>query len=342
MLLHLCATLIINCPKKTGFTSCAGADPLQETHQMLNESLAGKTGQAWLGALEELADEARYFRPVSAKHNAAYIDAGKTLLVTFETVQSVQSMNNKAHPIGFEMVREHDWSLLSLFSGGETWFRDPSVFRYFDRLVNDGFFEDFDRVIFYGAGSCGYEACAFSVAAPGAHVLALSQQASLDPRVSEWDNRFRRMRRISFRDRYGYAPDMLDAAAHATVIYDPRIELDAMHAALFTRANVDKLRMPYFGVALDVQMMRIEILYPLLVAFGSETSVPAEFHRLHRMRRRDRTYLRALLGDVEVVKRWGFAKAICDHAATKLLAPRLKKRSEQITTFIADQTPQTP
>ena len=81
---------------------------MQETHQMLNESLPSQTGQAWLGALEELADEVGYFQPLSAKHNAAFIDAVKTLLVTFETVQSVQSMNNKSHPIGFEMVREHD------------------------------------------------------------------------------------------------------------------------------------------------------------------------------------------------------------------------------------------
>jgi len=117
---------------------------------------------------------------------------------------------------------------------------------------------------------------------------------------------------------------MLGAAASATVIYDPRIELDTMHAALFTCANVDKLWMYYFGVALDVQMMRLEILYPLLVSVGSETSVPAECHSLHRMRRRDRTYLRALLGDVEDVKPCGSTKAICDHAAAKLLAPRFK------------------
>ncbi|WP_293444009.1 hypothetical protein [Planktotalea sp.] len=86
---------------------------MQETHQILNESLAGQTGQAWLGALEELADEAGYFQPLSAKHTVAFIDAGKTLLVTFETVQSVQSMNNKAHPISFEMVREHAWSMMA-------------------------------------------------------------------------------------------------------------------------------------------------------------------------------------------------------------------------------------
>lgn len=128
----------------------------------------------------------------------------------------------------------------------------------------------------------------------------------------------------------GHVPDMPDAAASATVIYDPRIELDTMHAALFTCANGNKLWMPYFGIALDVQMMRLEILYPLLVSVGSETSVPAEYHRLHRMRRRDSTYLRALLGDVEDVKRCGFTKAICDHAAAKLLAPRFKNVASKL------------
>lgn len=310
---------------------------MQEPHQLLNESLAGQTGQAWLGALEELADESGYFQPLSSKHNAAFIDAGKTLLVTFETMQSVQSMNNKAHPIGFEMVREEGWSLLSFFSDGQTWFRDPSVYRYFDRLVDDGFFEDFERVIFYGAGSCGYAACAFSVAAPGAQVLALSPQATLDPRVTEWDDRFRKMRRTSFTDRYGYAPDMLDAADRATIIYDPRVELDAMHAALFTRSNVDKLRMTNFGVSLDVQMMRLEILYPLISAVGNDAPVPAEFHRLHRERRKDRKYLRIVLGETEEAKRWGFAKAVCEHAATELNAPRFKRRGEQIAELQAAQ-----
>ena len=308
---------------------------MQDALHLLEESLAGQSGPAWLGALEEIADEAGYFQPLSSKHNAAFIDAGKTLLVTFESVQSIQANNANAHPVGFEMVREEGWSLLSFLCDGQTWFRDPSMYRYFDRLIDDGFFEDFERVIFYGAGSCGYAACAFSVAAPGAQVLALSPQATLDPRVTEWDERFRRMRRISFSDRYGYAPDMLDAAERATIIYDPRVEMDAMHAALFTRANVDKLRMAYFGNALDLQMMRMDILYPLLSAIGAGDPVPSEFHMLHRQRRSDRIYLRAVLGDAEDAQRWSFAKAICDHAATELNAPRFKKRGEQIAALQA-------
>lgn len=313
---------------------------MQETLQLLDQSLAGHTGQAWLSALEDIADEAGYFQPLSAKHNAAFFDAGKTLLVTFESLQSIQSMNGESHPVGFEMVREEGWSLLSFFCDGQTWFRDQAIYRYFDRLVDDGFFEDFDEVIFYGAGSCGYAACAYSVAAPGARVLALSPQATLDPRVTEWDDRFRRMRRLSFTDRYGYAPDMLDAAEHATIIYDPRVEMDAMHAALFTRSNVDKLRMPYFGASLDLQMTRLDILYDLLGALGNGEDVASAFYKLHRQRRLDRNYLRAVLGDMEDAKRWTFAKAICDHAARALNAPRFKKRGEQIAALQAAETDQ--
>ena len=46
------------------------------------------------------------------------------------------------------------------------------------------------------------------------------------------------MRRADFSSRYGYAPDMLDAAEQAYVIYDPCERLDAAHAAMFTRSNV--------------------------------------------------------------------------------------------------------
>ena len=64
------------------------------------------------------------------------------------------------------------------------WFRYPKVHAYFNRLVDDGFFDDLDKVVFYGAGPCGYAAATFSVAAPGATVVAIQPQATLDPRVT--------------------------------------------------------------------------------------------------------------------------------------------------------------
>ncbi|MDB9708253.1 hypothetical protein OAA76_06775, partial [Planktotalea frisia] len=54
-------------------------------------------------------------------------------------------------------------------------------------------------------------------------------------------------------------------------------------------------------------------------------AVPNTFHMLHRERRKDRNYLRAVLGDTEDAKRWGFAKTICNHAAEALNAPPLQE-----------------
>jgi hypothetical protein len=50
---------------------------MQDAAHLLEESLAGQSGQAWLGALEELADEVGYFQPLSAKHNAAFFMVAK-------------------------------------------------------------------------------------------------------------------------------------------------------------------------------------------------------------------------------------------------------------------------
>src|SRR6056297_1435981 len=238
---------------------------MKDVPHAVETSLAGLSDrEAWLEKAAEIADDAGYLERLGESHAAILIEEKPTLLVTFETHESINRQSGSAQPMGWEMVRALGWSHLCILSDGDTWFRDRRVFGFFDRLVDDGFFEDFEQVIFYGAGECGYAAAAFSVAAPGATVIAVQPQASLDPRVAEWDDRFVHMRRTSFTDRYGYAPDMLDAAERAFVLYDPEIELDAMHAALFTRANVTKFRMRFMGTPMDEALMRSNMLLRIL------------------------------------------------------------------------------
>ena len=216
-------------------------------------------------------------------------------MVTFETVATLRANSQNSHPFGWELFKENGWSHLSIISDGDTWFRDPKVYAYFDRLVDDGFFDDFDQVVFYGAGPCGYAAAAFSVAAPGATVVAIQPQATLDPRVTEWDDRYVKMRRTDFTSRYGYAPDMLDAAEQAYVIYDPYERLDAAHAAMFTRSNVKKLRVPNLGASLQSVLIKMEILKPLLLAAGDHNLTNLKFAKLLRARRDDRSYLHKIM-----------------------------------------------
>ena len=126
-------------------------------------------------------------------------------------------------------------------------------------------------------------------------VLAIQPQATLDPRLTEWDDRFTDMRIQDFTTRYGYAPDMLDAAEKAYVIYDPREKLDAMHAALFTRPNVDKLRMRFMGDALQTDLLEMGTWARLLQAVATGQLTPSFFAELYRARRDYRPYLRNLL-----------------------------------------------
>jgi len=289
-------------------------------------SLAGMKKSDWLAAVEELCDEDGYLEPIGKRHYAAFVEKSATLLVTFETLQGIPALSPLAQPFGWEMMLEHNWSSLCIASNGDTWFRDKSVYGYFDRLIDDGFFDEFEQVIFYGAGPCGYAAAAFSVASPGARVLAVQPQATLDPRVTEWDDRFTDMRRTDFTSRYGYAPDMMDGADTGFVVYDPRQQLDAMHAALFTRPNTTKLRIRHMGDAIQTDLLEIEQLKPLLMAIADGSLDDLKFAKMMRARRDHRPYLRNVLDALDAQGRKTLALAMARNVSSRMHAPRFDRR----------------
>ncbi|MEM7520648.1 MAG: phosphoadenosine phosphosulfate reductase [Pseudomonadota bacterium] len=296
----------------------------------LETALVDLPQRAWLAAAEQIADEDGYVEDLGPNHHAIFIEDGTTLIVSFETLQGIQVLSDLAQPLGWDMIRAAGWSSLCLASNGDTWFRDPAVYAYFDRLADDGFFDEFDRVVFYGAGPCAYAAAAFSVSAPGAKVVAIQPQATLDPRLTEWDRRFTDLRKHDFTSRYGYAPEMLDAADQAFVLYDPYEQLDAMHAALFTRPNVTKLRMPFMGSALQTDLLEMEIWAPLLTAVAAGTLDRLAFAKLARARRDYRPYLRNLLDAVERDDRETLIEALCTNVATRLRGRRFVQRLNQL------------
>jgi len=299
---------------------------MKDMPHAVDTPLTGLSGrEAWMDKVATIAEETGYLERLGARHAAILIEEKPTLLVSFETHDSIERLSEKAHPMGWEMVRALGWSHLCILGDGDTWFRDRRVFGFFDRLVDDGFFEDFEQVIFYGAGECGYAAAAFSVAAPGATVIAVQPQASLDPRVAEWDDRFVHMRRTSFTDRYGYAPDMLDAADRAFVLYDPEIELDAMHAALFTRDNVTKFRMRFMGSPMDESLTRTGILLRILAQASAGKLDRVRLAGLFRARRKDLTYLRTLLKRLESDGRLYLNALLGQYVMARRPGPRFRK-----------------
>ena len=288
----------------------------------------------WCAELAELVEDDGMFQRLGKRHMAVFTEHGRTLLVSFESIQGIFALSPKAHPMGWTCAETAGWSSLTLISDGDTWFRNPAVYAYFDHLVDDGFFDDFDRVLFYGAGPCGYAAAAFSVVSPGARVLAIQPQATLDVNRAEWDKRFPEQRRVNFTDRFGYAPDMLEAARAAYVIYDPMQLEDAMHASLFSGPNALRLRMPHMGATLQTDLMGMGILYDLLDYAMLDRLSVNEFAHIARARRNHLPYLKRLLAYLDAQDRPDLIRLLCHNVSARMRAPVFANRLERLSTDV--------
>ncbi|TDX30187.1 phosphoadenosine phosphosulfate reductase [Rhodovulum visakhapatnamense] len=267
-------------------------------HTLLDRSGTG----AWVKAL-------------GPDHAAVWAAGGGTLLVTFEQAREILTGATVGHTLAAQLAEPAGWSRLTLVAHGATWFRDRAVYDFFDERVDSEFFDAFDRVVFYGAGMCGYAACAYSVVAPGAAVVALAPQATLDPAQLDWDRRFLMARRRDFTSRYGYAPDMIEAACCAAILYDPAQTLDAMHAALFDGPNVMRLATPHCGDALEAHLSAMAVLPELIDAAGEGQLTAEVFFRLFRARRQHAPYLAALLDRLDKSGRTDLARGVLRHAS---------------------------
>lgn len=292
----------------------------------MQDDLSGLGWLAWRERTAEMIGQNGYAVPLGRKHAAIFMKRSATLLVSFETHARLPEISPQAHPLGWAMVKGLGWSHLCLVSEDDTWFRDTRVYGFFDRLIDDAFFDRFDTVVFYGAGPCGYAAAAFSVAAPGARVVLLRPQATLDPDRSEWDDRYIRMRRTSFTDRFGYAPDMIDGAAEAVLLYDPGVELDAMHAALFARPNVIRFRTRRLGYRIEPELQQMHVLLRILAQAAGGKLSRQSLARLWRARRNAHGYLAHLLQEVVAEERDLLTLRLCRNVIARGLGgPRFRK-----------------
>ena len=286
---------------------------------------------SWLDLIDMIGEETGYFQTVGPRHWAFFVDDSPTLIVSFETIASARARPGQM-PLAHGIATQHGWSHLCLIAEDQTWFRDPAVYAYFDRLVDDAFFEDFDRVLFYGAGPAGYAACAYAVTAPGAQVLALNPLATLNPAQAGWDDRYKSDRRRDFTSRYGFAPDMVDGAAHVTLIHDPKVRLDAMHAALFHAPYTTTIAARFAGTDVEAALNRLGILPDLIVQAAQGQVTRAGFAALWRKRRDDTTYLKTLQQSVASSGSAAREIMLCRNVAQRLKTTRYRKRLAELTT----------
>ena len=284
---------------------------------------------AWLAQLEKVSLDHGVFETLGTQHMASYVEDGSALIVTFETATSIRKTNPREEPRGWSFVRDSGWSALTIVATADTWFRDPEVYAYFDRLIDGGFFDKFEEILFYGIGQGGYAAAAFSVSAPGARVLALQPQATLDPRLTGWDTRFMAQRRLSFTDRFGFAPDMIEATEQAVIVYDPQNKLDAMHAALFRRDNALILRAPRLSARIDRDFDQMNLMEDLIEATMEGAMDDKVWSRLWRARQRHLPYLRTTLLKLEKAERHALAARLCHQVLRWTNRPMFQRKLDE-------------
>lgn len=289
----------------------------------------------WLSAMDAVAEEDGYLERLGSKHWAFFAETGTTLIVTFERAEAVRGRDGQM-PAIWPLAQENGWSVLTILAEGETFWRAPEVWGYFDRLVDDAFFDDFDQVLFYGAGVAGYAAGAYVVAAPGARALLIAPRASMTPERAGWDRRNPAARRLDFTSRYGYAPDMTEGAERVWLIHDPHHGPDAAHAALFRRPWTTVLSARHTGENTERFLEIAGALDPAIVAAMDGTLSPLHFARTWRNRREAVPYLKLMLAKAATAARPGHEAMICRSVTQRLKAPRFARR---LAALMAGDTP---
>jgi hypothetical protein len=285
--------------------------------------------QDWLNLMGRIGQEDGFFAAAGDRHWTLHAEEGSNLLVTFDTLGAALDRKGQM-PHLFDLASTMGWSYLCIIAEGATWFRDPAVYEFFDRMVDESFFDGFDRVQFYGAGMAGYAACAFSVAAPGSTVLAVAPRATLTPSRTPFETRNRSARRLDFTSRYGFAPDMVRAAKDVWILRDPFHFEDAAQAALFQGRHVQTLNIRLMGDRAEKALEDLDIL-PKLIDAAMKGEMSAELLAgLWRGRRKFGGYLKQLLLRTDTAGREALSYAICSNVARRTRAPKFRRRLEDM------------
>lgn len=269
----------------------------------------GGVAADWAVIARRLAGSDGFYRE-SAEHSFLFIPRDKTLIVTFDNLDIAMGKREDRRPWGFGFVEKQGWSMLGVMANGWTWYRDSWVIAEFQRLADEGFFKRFDRVVFYGASMGGYAAAAFAAFCPGADVVAISPQSTLDKTVVPWETRYKVAWGRDFSGPCGDAAEASKTAARVVILYDPYEPLDRGHAERFCSSNVQHLRAPLLGHRLGSSLGQMGLLSPIILEALSGQLDPVSFYKRLRARHGFPRYQKELFRRALARSRPGLARKV--------------------------------
>ena len=145
----------------------------------------------------------------------------------------------------------------------------------------------YDEIVTYGTSMGGYAAAYFAEAIRPTRAILFSPQCSVDPRLSDWDERWKAHWSLPFR----HAPisKAPDADTRYIIFYDPWT-LDARHADAIAagvgEANVLRVRVPFSGHETIGLVLDAGVLSKLVSALLRDSpEAPAHLATLRRGRK---------------------------------------------------------
>jgi hypothetical protein len=138
-------------------------------------------------------------------------------------------------------------------------------------------------------------------------------------------------RRLDFTSRFGYAPMMVETADTVSILHDPSVIEDAMHASLFRGQNTTHLTCPYLGPNADRALNAMDVL-PELIELAMEGELTrSSFATLWRARHNYGRYLRTLMHRLDADEQHErLLLRLCRHMDAKGSRPAFSKKLAEL------------
>ncbi|MEW2917152.1 hypothetical protein AB1A64_08765 [Ruegeria sp. ANG10] len=216
------------------------------------------------------------------------------LVVSFDNIANANDLSFAREPWGWKFFRDEGWSHMGIFARTKAWYRDPEIITYFQNRAAEGFFDQFDQVVFAGASMGGFGALTFSELVPGANVIAFNPQTSLDERLVPWETRYRFGRVQDWDLPYGDAAQTVKQAGKAYVFYDPFFDLDRQQVTRLKGENVMLLKTWFSNHFAAPMLRKLGILKPVMQKAMDGSLEAGDFYKMMRARRRLPMVMRAI------------------------------------------------
>jgi len=299
----------------------AATSPVHERFNEVRAHAAASGGFLWEGS-----ENALLFEPRS-----------KRLIVSFDNISIVREEGQR-WPWGFKvMTQDMNCSVLGVMGTQRNWFRQEFVHDAFEALRDQGFFEQFDEILFYGASMGGFAALVYSQCAPGANVLAIAPQSTLDRDILPNDNRWGWTARLDWKGRFNDAADVVSTARDVTIISDPYFAPDVDQVRRIKGDNINRLKAPFMGHQLPNAFHLMEMLKPLLYAGAGGTLTPQLYYKLFRARRDLPRYQHDILMHAEARGKLRSAIRVCEYTLKKRNAKNIARSLERLKGELADK-----